>query len=130
MPKLASMVALSGLVIASAAALVGEFIAPPLDYYGRTMRQELRFGDDRSGGLEIGGARGVGLDRLGERHRRGQDSTAEVEPLHRIRRLREVADLRGEVEDARVREQRAVARTVDGLEGDEFHEGALSIRRT
>ena len=48
MPKLASMVALSGLVIASAAALVGEFIAPPLDYYGRTMRQELRFGEDNA----------------------------------------------------------------------------------
>ncbi len=48
MPKLASMVAMSGAVIAMATALIGEFIAPPLDYYARTMRTELRYGQENA----------------------------------------------------------------------------------
>lgn len=46
--RLASMVAVSGAVIATATALIGEFIGPPLDYYARTMRTELRFGEDNA----------------------------------------------------------------------------------
>ncbi|MBT8079232.1 MAG: LPS export ABC transporter permease LptG [Gammaproteobacteria bacterium] len=48
MSRLASMVAVSGLAIAAATALIGEFIGPPLDYYARTMRTELRFGEENA----------------------------------------------------------------------------------
>lgn len=41
--RLAGMTAISGAVLLSATALVGEFIGPPLDYYARNMRNEARF---------------------------------------------------------------------------------------
>lgn len=41
--KLSGMVALSGLVLLMIAALIGEFIAPPLDYFARNLRNEARF---------------------------------------------------------------------------------------
>lgn len=41
--RLAGMVAWSGLVLMIVTALVGEYIGPPLDYYARTTRNELRF---------------------------------------------------------------------------------------
>ena len=44
--KLAGMVAVTGVVIMVATALIGEFIGPPLDYYARTMRNEARFQQD------------------------------------------------------------------------------------
>jgi lipopolysaccharide export system permease protein len=40
--KLASMVAIAGVVIMIVTAMVGEFIGPPLDYFARTMRDEAR----------------------------------------------------------------------------------------
>jgi lipopolysaccharide export system permease protein len=40
--RLAGMVAWTGLVIMIFTALIGEFIGPPLDYFARTMRNELR----------------------------------------------------------------------------------------
>jgi lipopolysaccharide export system permease protein len=49
--RLAAMVATTGLLLLVATALLGEFIAPPLDYFARNMRQEARFGqeEDRLG---------------------------------------------------------------------------------
>jgi lipopolysaccharide export system permease protein len=49
--KLASMVAMTGFVLLTITALLGEFIGPPLDYFARNMRLEARFGqdDDRLG---------------------------------------------------------------------------------
>ncbi len=44
--NLAGMVAVTGVVIMVATALIGEFIGPPLDYYARTMRNEARFQQD------------------------------------------------------------------------------------
>ena len=41
--RLAGMVAWSGLVLMTITALVGEYIGPPLDYFARTTRNELRF---------------------------------------------------------------------------------------
>ncbi len=41
--KLSGMVALSGFVLLMIAALIGEFIAPPLDYFARNLRNEARF---------------------------------------------------------------------------------------
>jgi lipopolysaccharide export system permease protein len=41
--RLASMVALSGGVLLVFTALLGEFIGPPLDFYGRDMRMEARY---------------------------------------------------------------------------------------
>lgn len=43
MAQLAGMVALCGLVLTVATALIGEFIGPPLDYYARNMRNETRY---------------------------------------------------------------------------------------
>jgi len=49
--RLARMVAVSGVVLLVAAALIGEFIAPPLDYFARNMRSEARLGQaDRGSG--------------------------------------------------------------------------------
>ena len=44
--RLAGMVAVSGLVLTIGAALIGEFIGPPTDYFARTMRNEARFEKD------------------------------------------------------------------------------------
>ncbi len=44
--RLASMVAVSGLVILVFTGLLGEFIGPPLDYYARDMRMEARYQKD------------------------------------------------------------------------------------
>lgn len=44
--RLGGMVAVSGVVLMVAAALIGEFIGPPLDYFARTMRDDLRFGQE------------------------------------------------------------------------------------
>jgi lipopolysaccharide export system permease protein len=44
--KLSGMVALTGLVLLTCTALLGEFIGPPLDYFARNMRLEARFGQD------------------------------------------------------------------------------------
>jgi lipopolysaccharide export system permease protein len=44
--RLASMVAVSGLVLTIGAALIGEFIGPPTDYFARTMRNDARFEKD------------------------------------------------------------------------------------
>jgi len=41
--RLSGMVALSGFVLLMIAALIGEFIAPPLDYFARNLRNESRF---------------------------------------------------------------------------------------
>ena len=41
--KLSGMVALSGFVLLMIAALIGEFVAPPLDYFARNLRNESRF---------------------------------------------------------------------------------------
>lgn len=49
--RLARMVALSGAVLMVLAALVGEFIGPPLDYFARNMRDEARFDQD---GVDFG----------------------------------------------------------------------------
>ena len=43
--RLAGMVGWTGVVLVILTALVGEFIGPPLDYYARTMRNELRLDD-------------------------------------------------------------------------------------
>jgi lipopolysaccharide export system permease protein len=43
--KLASMVAISGVTLMIATALIGEFIGPPLDYFARNMRDEARYGN-------------------------------------------------------------------------------------
>lgn len=49
--KLAGMVAMTGGVLMVFTLLVGEYIGPPLDYFARTMRNELRFQKDaRSSG--------------------------------------------------------------------------------
>ena len=48
MPRLASMVAISGAVLALATGLIGEFIGPPLDYYARTMRMQARSGQENA----------------------------------------------------------------------------------
>jgi lipopolysaccharide export system permease protein len=42
--RLAGMVAVSGIVMMVATALIAEFIGPPLDYFARTMRDEARAG--------------------------------------------------------------------------------------
>jgi len=42
--RLAGMVAISGIVLMIFTGVVGEFIAPPLDYFARTMRDEGRLG--------------------------------------------------------------------------------------
>ena len=49
--KLSGMVAVTGFVLLTITALIGEFIGPPLDYFARNMRLEARFGqdDDRLG---------------------------------------------------------------------------------
>lgn len=49
--RLSSMVAVSGLIMLVATALIGEFIGPPLDLYAREMRLEARYekGDARLG---------------------------------------------------------------------------------
>ncbi|MDX1499338.1 MAG: LPS export ABC transporter permease LptG [Woeseiaceae bacterium] len=44
--RLAGMVAVTGLVLLTLTALLGEFIGPPLDYYARNMRVEARFEQD------------------------------------------------------------------------------------
>ena len=44
--RLAGMVALSGVVLLVATALIGEFIGPPLDFYARDMRMEARYQKD------------------------------------------------------------------------------------
>ncbi|MFQ5982667.1 MAG: LPS export ABC transporter permease LptG, partial [Woeseiaceae bacterium] len=41
--RLAGMVAMTGIVLMVVAALVGEYIGPPLDYFARNMRNEMRF---------------------------------------------------------------------------------------
>ena len=41
--RLAGMVAVSGVVLTIATALIGEFIGPPMDYFARTLRNEARF---------------------------------------------------------------------------------------
>jgi lipopolysaccharide export system permease protein len=51
--RLAGMVAVSGLVMTVAAALSGEFIGPPTDYFARTMRNEARF---ERGDIDFGNA--------------------------------------------------------------------------
>ena len=49
--RLAGMVALSGMVLLVLAAMVGEFIGPPLDYFARNMRDEARFDQE---GVDFG----------------------------------------------------------------------------
>lgn len=50
-PRLAQMVGVSGLVLLVVAVLVGEYIAPPLDYFARNLRAEARFSQaDRASG--------------------------------------------------------------------------------
>ncbi len=44
--KLASMVAVSGVVLLIITGLIGEFIGPPLDFYARDMRTEARYQQD------------------------------------------------------------------------------------
>ena len=44
--RLASMVAISGVVLLVATGLLGEFIGPPLDFYARDMRMEARYQAD------------------------------------------------------------------------------------
>ncbi len=44
--RLAGMVAISGVTLLTFAALLGEFIGPPLDFYARDMRQETRSGQE------------------------------------------------------------------------------------
>jgi lipopolysaccharide export system permease protein len=44
--RLAVMVAVSGLALTIATALIGEFIGPPTDYFARTMRNDARFEKD------------------------------------------------------------------------------------
>ncbi|MFQ5633926.1 MAG: LPS export ABC transporter permease LptG [Gammaproteobacteria bacterium] len=49
--RLAGMVAVTGVVVMTVTALVGEYIGPPLDYFARTMRNEARFQhDERNSG--------------------------------------------------------------------------------
>ena len=43
--RLAGMVAISGVTLMIATALIGEFIGPPLDYFARNMRDETRHGN-------------------------------------------------------------------------------------
>jgi len=50
---LAGMVALSGMAIMVVTALIGEFIAPPLDYFARNMRNEARYEQQ---GRDVGNA--------------------------------------------------------------------------
>lgn len=51
--RLAGMVALSGVTLMIATALIGEFIGPPLDYFARNMRDEARHGNQ---GRDVGNA--------------------------------------------------------------------------
>lgn len=51
--RLAGMVALSGVTLMIATALIGEFIGPPLDYFARNMRDEARHGNQ---GRDFGNA--------------------------------------------------------------------------
>ena len=44
--KLSGMVASTGLLLLIVTAMLGEFIAPPLDYFARNMRLEARYGQD------------------------------------------------------------------------------------
>src|SRR5690606_25422890 len=44
--RLSGMVAVTGLVLMTGTALVGEFLGPPTDYFARTMRNEARFLQD------------------------------------------------------------------------------------
>jgi lipopolysaccharide export system permease protein len=44
--RMAGMVALTGFVLLVAAALLGEFVGPPLDFYARDMRVNARYGQD------------------------------------------------------------------------------------
>ena len=44
--RLSAMVASTGVILLVVTALLGEFIAPPLDYFARNMRLEARFGQD------------------------------------------------------------------------------------
>jgi lipopolysaccharide export system permease protein len=44
--RMAGMVALSGLVLLVLAALLGEFVGPPLDFYARDMRAKARYGEE------------------------------------------------------------------------------------
>lgn len=44
--QLSGMVAVTGLLLLTFTALLGEFIGPPLDYFARNMRLEARFGED------------------------------------------------------------------------------------
>lgn len=46
--RLARMTAISGVVLLVITALIGEFIAPPLDYFARNMRNEARFEQEDS----------------------------------------------------------------------------------
>ena len=46
--RLASMVAMSGAILLSITVLIGEFIAPPMDYFARTMRDEARYNQQGS----------------------------------------------------------------------------------
>ena len=48
--KLASMVAVSGVVLLIITGLIGEFIGPPLDFYARDMRTEARYQQDAEHG--------------------------------------------------------------------------------
>ena len=50
---LAGMVAVSGVAIMVVTALIGEFIAPPLDYFARNMRNEARYEQQ---GRDVGNA--------------------------------------------------------------------------
>ena len=50
-PRLAQMVGVSGVVLLVVTVLVGEYIAPPLDYFARNLRAEARFSQaDRGSG--------------------------------------------------------------------------------
>ena len=44
--RMAGMVALTGLMLLALAALLGEFVGPPLDFYARDMRAKARYGDE------------------------------------------------------------------------------------
>lgn len=46
--RLAGMVAVAGVVLMIATALIAEFIGPPLDYFARNMRDEARAGQERA----------------------------------------------------------------------------------
>ncbi len=44
--RMAGMVALTGVVLLALAALLGEFVGPPLDYFARDMRARERYGEE------------------------------------------------------------------------------------